>query len=218
MTKELFVLMDNRKMGRVLQGEHGKLTFSYDEHWRVSDSGYPLSLSMPLALSEHPHEKIDAFLWGLLPDNEGTLSRLGRDHHVSPRNAFGLIAAVGEDCAGAVQFIRPDRLEALNVAAPLGIHWLEEKEIAERLRALRGNYNAGRLPRDEGQFSLAGAQPKTAFLFENGRWGVPSGRVPTTRILKPPTGEFDGHPENEHYCFQLARARPYGSRFPRATI
>lgn len=206
MTKELFVLMDNRRMGRILQGENGKLTFLYDEDWRRSDRSYPLSLSMPLALSEHPHEKIDAFLWGLLPDNEGTLSRLGRDHHVSPRNAVALIAAIGEDCAGAVQFIGPERLGALNAAAPSDIHWLEEKEIAERLRALRGNHNAGRLPRDEGQFSLAGAQPKTAFLFENGRWGVPSGRVPTTRILKPPTGEFDGHPENEHYCLQLARA------------
>jgi len=206
MTKELFVLMDNRRMGRVLQGEHGKLTFLYDERWRRSENAYPLSLSMPLARSEHPHEKIDAFLWGLLPDNEGTLNRLGRDHHVSPRNAFALIAALGEDCAGAVQFIRPERLEALNAPAPEDIQWLEEKDIADRLRALRGNHAAGRLPRDEGQFSLAGAQPKTAYLFQNGRWGIPSGRIPTTRILKPPTGEFDGHAENEHFCLQLARA------------
>jgi hypothetical protein len=27
MIKELFVLMDNRRMGRVVQGERGKLTF-----------------------------------------------------------------------------------------------------------------------------------------------------------------------------------------------
>ena len=206
MSKELYVLMDNRRMGRVRQGDNGKLSFVYDEQWRNSETSYPLSLSMPLALSEHPHDKIDAFLWGLLPDNEGTLNRLGRDHHVSPRSAFALISAVGEDCAGAEQFIRPERLDALNAAAPADIQWLTEKEIAERLRILRGNYAAGRLPRDEGQFSLAGAQPKTAFLFEGGKWGVPSGRMPTTRILKPPTGEFEGHPENEHYCLQLARA------------
>lgn len=111
---------------------------------------------MPLGLSEHPHERIDVFLWGLLPDNEGTLNRLGRDHHVSPRSAFALISAVGEDCAGAGQFIRPERLEALNAAARAVTQWLTEKEIAERLRILRGNYAAGRLPRDEGQFSLAG--------------------------------------------------------------
>jgi hypothetical protein len=29
---------------------------------------------MPLALAEHPHEKIGTFLWGLLPDNEGVLT------------------------------------------------------------------------------------------------------------------------------------------------
>jgi serine/threonine-protein kinase HipA len=206
MSKELYVLMDNRRMGRVRQGDNGKLSFVYDEQWRNSETSYPLSLSMPLALSEHPHDKIDAFLWGLLPDNEATLNRLGRDHHVSPRSAFALISAVGEDCAGAEQFIRPERVDALNAAAPADIQWLTEKEIAERLSILRGNYAAGRLPRDEGQFSLAGAQPKTAFLFEGGKWGVPSGRMPTTRILKPPTGEFEGHPENEHYCLQLARA------------
>ncbi len=206
MSKELYVLMNNRRMGRVRQGDNGKLSFVYDEQWRNSETSYPLSLSMPLALSEHPHDKIDAFLWGLLPDNEGTLNRLGRDHHVSPRSAFALISAVGEDCAGAEQFIRPERLDALNAAAPADIQWLTEKEIAERLRILRGNYAAGRLPRDEGQFSLAGAQPKTAFLFEGGKWGIPSGRIPTTRILKPPTGEFEGHAENEHYCLQLARA------------
>src|SRR5271169_4353212 len=110
--------MDNRRMGRVLQGEHGKLTLFYDQHWRKSESSYPLSLSMPLALTEHPHEKIDAFLWGLLPDNQGVLDRWGQEHHVSARNSFGLIAAVGEDCAGAVQFVRPERLEAVGAAAP----------------------------------------------------------------------------------------------------
>jgi serine/threonine-protein kinase HipA len=197
--------MDHRKIGGVTQGKDGKLTFFYDEAWRNSDNAYPLSLSMPLGLSEHPHGKIDAFLWGLLPDNEGTLNRLGGDHHVSPRNAFALIAATGEDRAGAVQFVRPERIDAVSKPAAM-VQWLTAKEIAERLRILRGNHAAGRLPRDEGQFSLAGAQPKTAFLFEDGKWGVPAGRTPTTRILKPRTGEFDGHAENEHYGLELERS------------
>lgn len=40
-----------------------------------------------------------------------------------------------------------------------------------------------------------------------GGWtlGVPSGRLPTTHILKPPTAAFDGHAENEHLCLTLAR-------------
>ncbi|MPZ35194.1 MAG: hypothetical protein GEV13_30175 [Rhodospirillales bacterium] len=43
-------------------------------------------------------------------------------------------------------------------------------------------------------------------LFHRGRWGVPSGRIPTTHILKPESAEFDGHAENEHFCLTLARA------------
>jgi serine/threonine-protein kinase HipA len=29
--------------------------------------------------------------------------------------------------------------------------------------------------------------------------------LPTTHILKPPTGHFDGHAENEHLCLRLAQ-------------
>lgn len=57
-----------------------------------------------------------------------------------------------------------------------------------------------------GQFSLAGAQPKTALLLDNGRWGIPSGRIPTTHILKPPNAQLDGFPENEHICLRLAQS------------
>jgi serine/threonine-protein kinase HipA len=79
-------------------------------------------------------------------------------------------------------------------------------DVAERLRTLRSDPAAWRAPRDVGQFSLAGAQPKTALLFDKGRWGVPSGRTPTTHILKPPVGTFEGFAENEHFCLELASA------------
>jgi serine/threonine-protein kinase HipA len=206
MTKELIALLDGRETGRVVRDNRGKLTFTYNEQWRNAADAYPLSLSMPITLAEHPNAKIDPFLWGLLPDNEIILASWARKFHVSARNAFSLIAYVGEDCAGAVQFVQPARLNAILGAAAPPIEWLDEKEIAKRLRALREDQSAWRAPSDTGQFSLAGAQPKTALLFENKKWGVPSGRIPTTNILKPPSGEFKGHAENEHFCLELARA------------
>jgi serine/threonine-protein kinase HipA len=160
---------------------------------------------MPLAAAEHGHDVIEAFLWGLLPDNDRVLDRWARRFQVSARNAFALLSHVGEDCAGAVQFVSPERIDALTNKEPEPVVWLSEDELAERLRTLREDHAAWRAPRDTGQFSLAGAQPKTALLHENGRWGIPSGRTPTTHILKPPTGEFDGHAENEHFCLKLAR-------------
>ncbi len=202
---ELVVLLDGRDVGLIRQ-KNGRLTFTYADTWRNAPGAYPLSLSMPLAAAEHPHAAIDPFLWGLLPDNELVLSRWAKKFQVSPRNAFALIGHVGEDCAGAVQFVSRERRDELASIAPVETEWLTEADVASRLRALQTDASAGRSPRDTGQFSLAGAQPKTALLFDGQRWGVPSGRTPTTHILKPPTSEFDGHAENEHLCLRLAKA------------
>src|SRR5207247_751940 len=101
--------------------------------------------------------------------------------------------------------VLPERVDALRGSGPLEVAWLEERDVAARLRALREDQGAWRSPRDTGQFSLAGAQPKTALLFRGGRFGVPSGRTPTTHILKPPLRDFPGHVENEHLCLTLAR-------------
>jgi serine/threonine-protein kinase HipA len=105
-----------------------------------------------------------------------------------------------------VQFVRPERLDAVINGEGGDVAWLEETEIAARIRQLRADQSAWRRPDDTGQFSLAGAQPKTALLLQDGQWGVPSGRIPTTHILKPPSADFDGHAENEHFCLTLARA------------
>jgi serine/threonine-protein kinase HipA len=205
MSREIVAILDGRVTGRVVQDNRGRLSFTYNEQWRAADDAYPLSLSMPLALAEHGNAKIDPYLWGLLPDNEIVLDRWASKYHVSARNAFALIASVGEDCAGAIQFVRPERVEPMLAEAAPPIEWVDENGVADRLRALREDHAAWRIPRDTGQFSLAGAQPKTTLLLENGRWGVPSGRIPTTHILKPPSGDFDGHVENEHFCMELAR-------------
>jgi serine/threonine-protein kinase HipA len=205
MTGELIALLNGREVGRVRRQKGGRLSFTYEDSWRNARGAYPLSMSMPMAATEHGHAVIEAYLWGLLPDNEVILDRWAHKFHVSARNAFALIAEVGEDCAGAVQFVQPERLDACLNAENDVVEWLDEQQVAERLRLLRSDNSAWRMPRDTGQFSLAGAQPKTALLFEDGRWGIPSGRTPTTHILKPPTGTFDGHAENEHFCLALAR-------------
>ena len=205
-TRELIACLEGEEMGRVVQSVQGQLQFTYSERWLESDSAYPLSLSMPLQREPHPHRRIDTFLWGLLPDNASILDSWGRRFHASPRNAFALISHVGEDCAGAVQFLSPEHLDRSLEKRRDGVAWLSDSEVGQRLRQLRSDNAAWRLARDEGQFSLAGAQPKTALLRENGRWGVPSGRIPTTHILKPPNARLDGFPENEHICMRLAQS------------
>ena len=204
--RRLIALLDGREIGEVRRDARNRLFFHYDPGWQAARDALPLSLSLPLSVDGPAGPAIETFIWGLLPDNEFVLERWAKSFHVSARNPFALIANVGEDCAGAVQFVRPEKLRGFLSGRSSKVDWLTEDNVAERLRALRRDQTAWRMPRDTGQFSLAGAQAKTALLFQRGRWGVPSGRMPTTHILKPQSDEFDGHAENEHFCLALARA------------
>ncbi|MEO6847437.1 MAG: type II toxin-antitoxin system HipA family toxin [Chthoniobacterales bacterium] len=208
MSETIIAVADGRRMGEV-EFQSNRLRFCYAEDWQRDPTAFPLSLSMPLAESDHPHPMVEAFLWGLLPDNDGVLDRWGRRFHVSPRNPFRLLQHVGEDCAGAIQFLHPDRVdELLKQGDEPSVEWLTEKDVETRIRAVVEDASITRLGTDAGQFSLAGAQPKTALYFDrqSKRWGVPEGKTPTTHILKPATGAYDGQTENEHFCLSLAGA------------
>ena len=116
---------------------------------------------------------------------------------------FSLLAAqIGEDCAGAVRFVVPDAIDA--VLTRSGVTWLTEDEVGERLRDLRTDTTSWLGRSFTGQFSLAGAQAKTALRHEDGRWGVPSGSKATTHLLKPAVAGLDDHGLNEHLCLDAA--------------
>ena len=209
----LVALLDGVRVGNVYQTASGTLRFLYLDEWRESQRAYPLSLSMPLTAREHRHDAINAFLWGLLPDNARTLDHYGRLFSVSARNPVALLSHIGADCAGAVQFASPDNARQLEGPASRHgtIDWLSDDDIATELATVREHGIPGTSRRTVGQFSLAGAQPKMALLEEKGRWGRPSGRIPTNRILKPPSREFRGFAENEHFCLELAASLSLGS-------
>lgn len=200
-TRQLLVLMNGRRCGVVEQSDN-RLSFTYDPAWPDDPLAVPLSLSMPMTQMRHEHAVIDAFMWGLLPDNEITLDAWGKLHHVSPRNCFALLGAIGEDCPGALQFIAPERLEELRRSD--GIEWLTAAAFETLIRDLSANPGRGRTQASGGQFSLPGAQAKTALVREGDRWGIPKGRTPTTHILKPLANQRDGQIENEHFCLRLA--------------
>lgn len=203
MCAELAILLNGNRAG-LLHHERGELSLTYDERWREDAGSYPLSLSMPLAQSQHSDPVVRPYLEGLLPDNETILQRWGQRFGVSPRNPFSLLQHVGEDVAGAAQFIDPERLDDA-IQREGNVEQLEDSQIAERLRDLREDHSAWRRSDDPGQFSLAGAQPKTALHRAEGRWGMPSGSAPTTHILKPPIIGLDHFAENEHLCLRLAQ-------------
>lgn len=208
----LAALLGGAVVGWVYETGNGRLAFRYEPAWQADPDAYPLSWSMPLGAQEHGDRATRAYLWGLLPDNDAVLSAWARQFGTSPLRVVDLLAHVGEDCPGAVQLARPERVDALVGVATddderTSVAWLTDDEVAARLQALRVNPGLGRVVGDQGQFSLPGAQPKTA-LYEsaNGRWGVPVGRMPTNRILKPPVLDLAALEYNEYLCLATANA------------
>ncbi|MFL5382172.1 MAG: type II toxin-antitoxin system HipA family toxin [Longimicrobiaceae bacterium] len=201
-------VINGRVVGHLGQAS-GKYILRYEHAWRHTDGAFPLSLSLPLTRDEHGDDVVRPYLANLLPDNDAVLRAWARRYQVSVNNPLALLAHVGEECPGALQLLPPERADEFLASASGGtpdvIEWLGEDEIGSRLRRVLKEPGAWREPGDPGQFSLAGAQPKIALLFDGTRWGIPSGRTPTTHILKPPAQHgFDGFAENEHVCLQLA--------------
>lgn len=205
MSDRLTVLLDDAVAGTLERTLHGRLVFTYDDDYVSRSAPTPLSLSLPTQVGRHAGAALEAWLWGLLPDNDLVLRRWSREFHVSAASPFALLSTpVGEDCAGAVRFVRPERVEEL-LEQPGTVDWLTQDEVGERLRELRADTSAWLGSGFVGQFSLAGAQAKTALLRRDGRWGVPAGALPTTHILKPAVAGLDDHDLNEHLCLDAAR-------------
>ena len=204
--KRLHVLINGDRIGWLEQDVHGDVRFRYDDAW-VNAGRHALSLSMPTARALHGKEESEAFFWNLLPDNPAALDEIAKRQErggpCSPQSLFRMIAKAGMDCPGALQVVREEDLEeAVHGGEILPI---SEAQIAQRLRDLQRRPALTRDVNRQGQFSLPGAQPKTAYIKTENGWAEPSGRYATTHIFKPANPAFDGLIEIEHVCLETAR-------------
>ena len=182
MADELFVLIGGALAGTITRTS-GALRLVYEAAYRRRRGATPLSVSMPLETAQHVGNRLQSWMAGLLPDNESVLTRWARTFHVA-NSAFALLGTpIGEDCAGAVRFVARDRLDGA-LARDGGVDWLDEGGVAARLRELQRDGTSWLGSDFSGRFSLAGVQAKTALLYRDGRWGVPTGAA-TSHILKP---------------------------------
>ena len=200
MSESLPVLLAGVPAGTLLRDDEGRFEFRYLASWRADPMAYPLSVSMPLSREVHGHEIIQPWLWNLLPDSREVVAGWAEHFHLPPEDVFATLAAVGGDCAGAVQF---GEHRSRNTG-PQAVRWLDDAEMAARLRHLRGDQSAWREDGDPSQATLAGAHPKMSLLFDGTRWGVPPDGMPTTHILKLATAP--GEEEDEHLRLDQARA------------
>ena len=199
MTRHLQVILYERVIGTLTQGNGGQHTFSYAD----PNTATPLSLSMPPRTQPYPHAIVEPFLEGLLPESDDVRITLGEQFGVSSRNPFALLEHLGLDCAGAVQFCTDEQVDDVLV----GNGSLEpvEPSIGARLRTLRTNPASWVADREH--WSLAGAQSKFALRWTSGgAWRQATGAEPTSHIFKPGVQEFMNQALIEHICLTAARA------------
>ena len=144
----------------------------------------------------------------MLPDSESLRRRVAERVGAEGADAYSLLAAIGRDCVGALQFIA-DEVDERGTA--IEGDPVDDAAIEKLLRSL-GQAPLGLSRDDDFRISVAGAQEKTALLWDGKRWRKPVGTTPTTHILKPQIGELpnaidlSNSVENEFYCLKLLSA------------
>ncbi len=201
----LTAYIDGQRVGWFEQLATGAIALEYDPAWQSEGGRRELSWSMPKSRRKHTGAAPENYLWNLLPDNDLVLERWARGFSVSAGNPLALLARVGLDAAGAVQFVDSELHDELELRGPDGFELCSEADIAQRLRELRADPSAWVAPHaSAGYFSLAGAQSKFTLLRTNAGWAVPKGTTGSTHIVKPGIPGYARSDLNEHLTMRAA--------------
>ncbi len=193
----LAVHLHGRRIGVITRLAGDRQLFAFEQDY-IDDPDRPtLSLSFKgrtggLVTSVRVvSRRLPPFFSNLLP--EGHLRTYLADHAgVKPEREFFLLAALGEDLAGAVT-VTP--LEA------------DRENDDRRHEDERDRRHDGSDPEGIMRFSLAGVQLKFSAVMEtSGGLTIPAHGVGGSWIVKLPSTQFPAVPENEYVMLELARA------------
>ncbi len=184
----------------------GPPTLRYHPDYVADPSATPLSSGLVPQPGIVAGEGVGNWLAGLLPDDPRVLAALLQRHQIDPAMPSHLLGtAHGYDCAGAVQFSRPDRTADL-LARQGGLDALEDHEVFSWLREIRTRpeYQPKWLPEGFGA-SLPGVQPKLALRLEGDQWHLPWGAEPSSHILKVARREYDHEALLQHLTLRISQ-------------
>lgn len=205
----LAVILNGRQVGVLRRASTGAIDFQYGRDWLGWRSTFPISLSLPLREDRYIGAPVINVFDNLLPDSDGIRRRVAERVGAEGTDAFSLLAALGHDCVGALQFL-PEGSDP-GLAGDVTGRPVGEEEIA----AIIGNLATAPLgvgADEDFRISIAGVQEKTALLRRDGAWFKPIGTTATTHILKPQIGrlpngiDLSDSVENEYLCLKLLAA------------
>ncbi len=211
MGASLNVLMNGILVGLLTKLPTGAMIFHYDRDWLTRSGTRPLSLSLPLRKDPYQGEQVYNFFDNLLPDSDRTRAKIQARFNISSRQPFELLAAIGMDCVGAIQFCPPGNLPIQT--NDINAIPLTTDQIAAMLQGDDSSPLGMVQATDDFRISIAGAQEKTALLWHQNQWCRPLGTTPTSHIFKLPIGIISNNNidlsescENEWLCLKIAKA------------
>jgi serine/threonine-protein kinase HipA len=170
--------------------------------FRYTDTKRAISVALPVRDEPFDVSASRAFFEALLP--EGALrERIASQLKIAAGDSFGLLAALGRDCAGALQILDGRRMSEVPA-----VEWLDDRGLAGLIAELPRHPLGVQGRDDRMRLSLAGVQNKAILVRDvTGRFGRALNGMPSTHILKPePTEEIHpGLARNEFFCMRLAR-------------
>lgn len=178
-----------------------RFTFTVEGEERFRPGSTVLSASMPIDSRRRPNGvPVRIFFNALLPEGVAR-SRISERYGVAQGDDFGLLGAIGRDCAGAV-IIQPEEAPAPGTRGLLDP--MTDDELAEAIRTVSdrplGDHEGVRI-------SLPGAQEKIVLAKTgDGQWAWPIDGAPSTYILKPQDMRYDSYATSEAFCLDLARS------------
>ncbi len=217
--RRLDVYLGEERAGELSEqpGSPVALEFRYDPAWLQSPRRVGLSLSMPLRAEPYPHEVVAPYFANILPEGDPR-DAIGRQLGIAPGDIYGMLEALGRDCAGAL-VVLPQGSAPPPPPPPPGSPPYLVMPLGEVGRLIDGlpQRPLGVDPEDGGaRLSLAGVQDKLVLSRVGAGWVIPNESIPSTHIIKPANPRLAGSVENEALCLDLA-ARS-GLDTARATI
>jgi serine/threonine-protein kinase HipA len=130
----LAVFMNGRRVGTLARAADGAIDFRYAEDWLAWENAIPVSLSLPLREDRFVGGPVRAVFDSLLPDAAPIRRRAAERVGARGIDAYSLLAALGHDRVGALQFLTEDM-----APGPVGAvegRPVSDQEIGELLRHL----------------------------------------------------------------------------------
>jgi serine/threonine-protein kinase HipA len=211
--RTLHVVMNGRVVGDIVRTGKNRARLRYEDV--AADRFTPLSVSMPGPTGRYRETVLVPWVEALLPDRPETLRQWRRRFGITEQGPLGLLPHVGEDVAGAAQFVRSSRLDVVlggKGEAPV----LTDEDVAEMLRRAQADLPVSLDESHKGKFSLAGAQAKIALHRTDDGWTDPHGAVPSTSIIKPAIPGMEDQDLIEHVTMRTAHV--LGLRVARTSV